>query len=235
MTCRGNERRLALFVEGDLPESESQTLAAHLAKCEGCRAFHRHLEDSQRVLKALADEPADEEALRAVRTRVLDATASQRPSPGDLPAWSWALAATVAVVALVGAAFWRGGAGDGHPIAPTPAPVVTKAQAEAEAAPPDASVPDVRAPRSTFPSPPPVSQGMEPTRADTSEMLSPEEADQLARALVVLAQIERLSDIPTGDAPDTGTARVAPGFVRWVTDSPNVTIYWQLESSGGES
>jgi hypothetical protein len=59
--------------------------------------------------------------------------------------------------------------------------------------------------------------------------LTSDEADQLARALVAVSRIERLSDVerqPT-EVPDTPLLRIA-------TDDPNVVIYWRLEPSGGK-
>ena len=84
--------------------------------------------------------------------------------------------------------------------------------------------------------------------AEATSALTPEEADQLARAVVALARIERLSDVPvTSGEParlgtDEGGGEVPPGsagptgtLVRWTTANPDVVIYWQLDSNGGES
>jgi hypothetical protein len=70
---------------------------------------------------------------------------------------------------------------------------------------------------------------MRSTRPPSSTALSPEEADQLARAIVAVSRVERLSDAVLS-APD----RVATApLVRWVTDDPSVVIYWQIDSNGG--
>jgi hypothetical protein len=59
--------------------------------------------------------------------------------------------------------------------------------------------------------------------------LTAAEADQLARALVAVSRIERLSDVDRElpAAPETPLVRIA-------TDDPNVVIYWRLEPSGGK-
>jgi hypothetical protein len=58
--------------------------------------------------------------------------------------------------------------------------------------------------------------------------LSPDDADQLARAVVAIARIERVDEAPSEPSP-------APApLVRLATADPDVVIYWQLEPSGGE-
>lgn len=96
---------------------------------------------------------------------------------------------------------------------------------------------------------PPASMRRRPRSADGSEgraagdggsALTPEEADQLARAVVAMARIEGRRDprdhgvegqreAPEGSPTSRGT------LVRWTTADPNVVIYWQLDSDGGES
>jgi hypothetical protein len=59
--------------------------------------------------------------------------------------------------------------------------------------------------------------------------LSPEDADQLARAVVALSKIRRFSD---AEKPMPAEPAVA-GQVVLATSDPNVVIYWQLASNGG--
>jgi hypothetical protein len=60
--------------------------------------------------------------------------------------------------------------------------------------------------------------------------LSPDEADQLARAVVAVSQIASLSDLlrreEAKDEPSSGR------FARLATDDPDVVIYWQLDANG---
>jgi len=60
--------------------------------------------------------------------------------------------------------------------------------------------------------------------------LSPDDADQLARAVVAIARIERLDEAPIATEPSPAAAPL----MRLATADPDVVIYWQLEPSGGE-
>ena len=101
----------------------------------------------------------------------------------------------------------------------------------------DLTFPDLlyaRTVRSTIPAPPPVSPRMEQARRGPGNRpsvvpaLSPDDADQLARAVVAIARIDRLDEAPL-DAEPSPTP-----LVRLATADPDVVIYWQLEPSGGE-
>ena len=70
---------------------------------------------------------------------------------------------------------------------------------------------------------------MELEAAQPAPTLSPEDADQLARALVAVSRIRRLSDWRAG-AP---AAPSSPTVVRLETLDPDVVIYWQLDANGG--
>jgi len=60
--------------------------------------------------------------------------------------------------------------------------------------------------------------------------LSPDDADQLARAVVAIARIERVDEAPIDAQPSPAAAPL----MRLATADPDVVIYWQLEPSGGE-
>ena len=60
----------------------------------------------------------------------------------------------------------------------------------------------------------------------TAPALSQEDADQLARAVVAVSRIERVTD--TYQEPAARST-----WVRLTTDDPKVVIYWQLDSNGG--
>src|SRR5260370_875118 len=60
--------------------------------------------------------------------------------------------------------------------------------------------------------------------------LSPEDADQLARAVVAVSQIERVEDV-TASSPAPSDR---PPLLRLATSDPDIVIYWQLESDGGK-
>jgi hypothetical protein len=70
---------------------------------------------------------------------------------------------------------------------------------------------------------------METETARVLPHLSPDDADQLARAVVAVSRIRRLSDEPPAARDD----RSSPAMVRLETPDPDVVIYWQLDSNGG--
>jgi len=76
-----------------------------------------------------------------------------------------------------------------------------------------------------------VSPHMDPNGLDSVVPLSEDDAAQLARAVVVLSKIERLSDF--NEEPDALPR--SSSMVRFETADPNVVIYWELAPIGGES
>jgi hypothetical protein len=58
--------------------------------------------------------------------------------------------------------------------------------------------------------------------------LSADDADQLARAVVAIARIERVDEVPVDAEPSP-----EPPLMRLATADPDVVIYWQLEPNGG--
>jgi hypothetical protein len=243
MTCEQYERDLALAAEGDLPERESAPLEQHLQQCARCREFLQGLKESQRRLKGLAAEPIEEGALAVVRTRVLAVVSAPARPPRGVPAWGWALAAGLAIVALgLAMVVWRtkttaprltAGLVAASPAArPGPprarVPVETLAVTPTRRSPKGAAAPPSRRPSTVRPARA-VSQGMEPETARVVPELSPDDADQLARAVVAVSRISWRRERPPA-APD-GPFRAA--VVRLETSDPGVVIYWQLDSNGG--
>jgi hypothetical protein len=220
MTCTSRETDLALYVEGDLPEGDVPALEAHLAACEECRRFLADLRESQRAVRALAADPLAEEALGAVRSAV-----RRRLSEGRRPyPWRWAAAAALAALTAGGSWLWQ------RPrVSPitfsAPASVAPEPQTEAAAGPPPPPLPPGTGTGagSTTRAARPVSPNRPTT---TAPALTREDADQLARAIVAVSRIERVTDADReAEAPST--------LIRMTTDDPNVVIYWQLDSNGG--
>jgi hypothetical protein len=230
MTCRGQERLLSLHVEGDLPAHDVAVIEEHLEACEPCRRFLRELRSSQSTLKELAAEPLNEDALASVRVRVRSAS---RERPGrPRAALYWAVAASL--IAAIGGLVWLRGREvrlPGPPeLAAMPSASVTAARPPAGGSPGGVSRPQptrekqestVRAPRRVLP----IRDVPKPAPA-----LSPEDADQLARALLAVSRIESLADATV--RPAAPPAR--PPLVRLATSDPDIVIYWQLESDGGK-
>jgi len=241
MKCEQYDLDLALHAEGDLRLHEAARLERHLQACVRCRELLRALRDSQRTLKAIATEPLEEAALATVRQRVLAGLGNPASTPRTLPAWGWALAASLAVLAVGLAFVWRT-----KPTAPGPPSGLAAASAAAKPRPavstPALATVATRTPHSPegAEAQPPVrpstarpirgvSRGMELEAAQPAPTLSPEDADQLARALVAVSRIRRLSDWRAG-AP---AAPSSPTVVRLETLDPDVVIYWQLDANGG--
>ncbi len=59
--------------------------------------------------------------------------------------------------------------------------------------------------------------------------LSPDDADQLARAVVAIARVQRVDEVPLDAEPSPAPAPL----MRLATTDPDVVIYWQLEPNGG--
>ncbi len=229
MTCRDREGRLSLYVEGDLPDRDAVVLEAHLEECASCRSFLGELRSSQSTLKELAAEPLDEHALAAVRLRVRSAS---RERPQRPPAvLFWAIAASL--LAAIGGLLWLRGQEARLPGSPMVAAMLSASVPSAT--PPAGGTPGsvtrrqpageeqestVRAPRRVLP----IMDVPKPAP------LSTEDADQLARAVVAVSQIESVTDATVQPAAPSDR----PPLMRLATSDPDIVIYWQLESDGGK-
>ncbi len=226
MSCP-REHELALYVEDDLPLDEVRELQSHVLDCVICRSFLLSLEASQRALKELAAEPIANEALAVLRSRAeaLPATASRSVRLG------WALAAAVGLALLPG--LYLAIQGPHGPSAPDVREVRT---APAVVAPPEAPQRPVATPEPAVAprrasTPRPAAPGVAPDAA-----LSPQDMDQLARALVAVSKIDRIRPLPEVEIdPDPADSIPVSGpMVQVATDDPNVVIYWRLEGNGGK-
>jgi HEAT repeat protein/putative zinc finger protein len=104
MRCEEITERHADYLAGSLSDTERAAVQRHGAGCAACQKETEHLGG---IWSALQDIPAPEPDSRAMRAR-LDATiaraqASTRPARGFQ--WNYALAASVAAVALIGGVF----------------------------------------------------------------------------------------------------------------------------------
>lgn len=232
MTCTGKDEALALYVEGDLAPAEARAIERHLAECVRCGAFLHDLRASQNGLKALAAvDGFDDQALSAVRSRVLS-TLDERGRRSR--AWQarplrWLVAASL----LAGAwALWNARMIEPRTntkvVEVRPSPADEAGRAVVERSPARVAAPRVGT--ASTPSHHPrvsVHRKAEPAPAFG---LSDEDADQLARAVVVVAGLERVPEaVPS-------VAELAPEpaiLVRITTADPDVVIYWQLDSNGG--
>ncbi len=235
-TCREREAALALYVEDDLPAAEVGPLEEHLAACADCRQLLSDLRESQALVHTLADEPVDPSALQTVRTRLRARLTRPRRRPVVVGLWAAAaasvlLAAGLAVFAL---AVLRGDRPrEARATAPSSPSVATNSAPAASGAIARSTPQPVKrvaamAPRFVRPRPSQIA----PDEAEVP--LTPAEADQLARAVVLLSRIERLDDFrPEAETPGAEPSPAATA--RLATADPNVVIYWSFESNGGES
>jgi anti-sigma factor RsiW len=225
MTCTRFETDLALYVERDLSEAEAAAVEAHLRECPRCPSFLAELRASQALVKDLAAEEISTEAVAAVRVGLARAAAeTRRRGDGQVPAWAAAAAIVLALGALAYVVARRDGREPMRTAVSSPSSSVPAAIASPEIPPPSA--------RSTIPRRQAVSPRMEQARRDRPSdgpPLSPDDADQLARAVVAIAGIRRVDEIRPEGEPSP-----APALMRLATADPDVVIYWQLEPNGGE-
>jgi len=231
MTCTRYENDLALYVEHDLADAEAAAVESHLRECAMCPSFLAELRASQAQLKDLASEEMEAEALAAVRVRLVVAAAAPRPRhDGQVPTW----AAAAAIILALGTLLWIFAVD--RRTDPSRTVAVSSPPRTAPTIPsPPAAEPS---PRSTLPGPSAVSPHMEQAqvrrgRADRPSVvpaLSPDDADQLARAVVAIARIRSVRDAE----PDVDPPAEPTPSMRLATADPDVVIYWQLDPNGGE-
>lgn len=232
MRCERYEEDLALYVEGDLPVEAAGVLERHVRGCQRCEAFLRSLEDSQRSLRSLAHEPLDDAALVGLRERVLAAVRRDGGRPSPARPWLWALAASLVLLAST-IVVLRRSAPERPPRPPETAAAVPTEQpkAIAEVTGPATSGPTARAKggRSTTRGTLPVSPDVGPQNAPAGRALTDEEADQLARAVVLVSRIRGISEL---SAEQSAVPRSDP-LVQLATTDPDIVIYWQVDLNGG--
>jgi anti-sigma factor RsiW len=233
MTCARYETDLALYVEHDLPEANAAAVEAHLRECPTCPSFLAELRASQAQLKDLASVEIEPEALAAVRARLVVAAAPPRPRhDGQVPTW----AAAAAIVFALGALLW---------IVALVRGTEPRRTVAVSSPPPHGALPTIPSPvtaepspRSTLPGRRAVSPHMERAhvrrgrtdRQPPAPALSPEDADQLARAVVAIARIRSVQDV----RPDVEPSPDPTPLMRLATADPDVVIYWQLDPNGGD-
>jgi anti-sigma factor RsiW len=236
MTCTRHEKDLALYVEHDLADADAAAVEAHLGACPECRSFLTALRASQAWVKDLAAEEIDSDALAVMRVRTIVAAARARRSRHLrwVPAW----VAAAAVILALGTLVWIALVSRSNP--PRTAAVPSPPSSASRAIAPPVIAPPVIAsgsPRSTLPGPAAVSPRMERAhvrrgtdRPSVVPTLSADDADQLARAVVAIARIQRVDEAPADDEPSPAPTPL----MRLATADPDVVIYWQLDPNGGE-
>jgi anti-sigma factor RsiW len=234
MTCTHYEKDLALYVEHDLADADAAAVEAHLGACPACRSFLASLRASQAWVKDLAAEEIDSDALAVMRVRTIVAAARARRSrrPRWVPAW----VAAAAVILALGTLVWVALVSRTDPPRTVAVPSTPSSAPRAIASPIAPPVIASGSARSTLPGPAAVSPRMERAhvrrgtdRPSVVPTLSADDADQLARAVVAIARIQRVDEAPADDEPSPAPTPL----MRLATADPDVVIYWQLEPNGG--
>jgi anti-sigma factor RsiW len=219
MTCGGYEEELALYVEGDLPLSAKARVEAHLGSCGVCRAFLAELQHSQDAVHDLAAAPIPVDVFARVQGAL-----SANPDRSR-PRWPvrWRIAAGLAAT-VTAAGLWIERPTPVRPHEKTSQPLLGPAATLGTGArrPPIALTVPPEAARSTVRARTAVSPDV--TQVPVGSALSKEDADQLARAVVAISRIERLTDV-------VGKVQAVPSspLMRIATNDPNIVIYWRLE------
>jgi cytochrome c553 len=82
MNCAFSRDLLALHVEGDLNELDTQAVTRHLAACPECGEFFEDLQSTQSLLKTLRQETCSTASCAAMRHEVMSAIEESRVSTG---------------------------------------------------------------------------------------------------------------------------------------------------------
>jgi anti-sigma factor RsiW len=82
MNCKPMESLIALYIEGDLSESDRRRVESHLEGCATCSGLANDLRESQSVFKVLRAATVNSSDLAGVRERVLNEVGDLEPAPG---------------------------------------------------------------------------------------------------------------------------------------------------------
>ena len=214
MTCRDLEGLIALRIEGDLAEKEQQQLDVHLRSCLVCRRLFEELSDSQAAFKSLRPDVADDVSLASVRMRVMSGIDLEGGGFFErLLFGGLRQKATLAGIALllVGAGLvWviRAKAPQADPQSTAEWPAVVRM--------PETSA--IAAPVTVQP----ASRRVRPIRATRPSEPVPEPMPEQVHAPISEPMPEQQ---PIKQAEPQVT-------IRWVTDDPNVIIYWLGDEKG---
>ena len=234
MKCSRASRLLALYVEGDLQDSQCGPLDDHLRECGDCRNLAAELVESQALVKSLRSDAVPEAALSSVRRQVLPGIARidnshnwglrvERALMSRLrPRYAMTAIAAILVVSgvFVSGIVWRTGS-ESIPVAEVIQPVP-------EAVPPSVDV-DRR-----LPDPEPPETVVEaPVQSRPLVELASEDSEVAVATPTLLEPRELpVMDPPAIDSPNRGPT--PPIVVKLVTDDPNVIIYWLIDSEQGD-
>jgi hypothetical protein len=223
MSCQEFEEPIALAAGGDLEGPALERLERHLRHCATCRELAAGMEESVRAVRSLATVPVtvpiEEEALlgdlRAGVRRGIDAADRRRRRRGALPPWL-AVAAAIAAVLVGGTLLLRSLQ---RPPTPAPAPASTVAERPPVAPPEPGEPTEPRAPVGQAGPTEPVPEAGSPSAPKEPEPTEPPSTRIAARAPEPA--------VAAADAPETPAE---PVVIKWLTDDPDVVIYWLVDA-----
>ena len=234
MKCSRASRLLALYVEGDLQDSQCGPLDDHLRECGDCRNLAAELVESQALVKSLRSDAVPEAALSSVRRQVWPHIARIDDSPNWAlrveralmsrfqPRYAMTAIAAILVVSgvVVSGIMWRTGSES--------IPVAEVVQPASEAIPASVDV------ERQLPDPEPTETVVEtPVQSRPLAGLATEDSE----VAVAVPTLLEPRELPAMDPPTTDSANRGPTppiVVKLVTDDPNVIIYWLIDSEQGD-
>ena len=92
MNCTHIQNLLPLYIEGDLPSQQADTVRAHLFSCPRCRESVSEYEASQEWLRASASTQLDDRFFDDLRASVWRGIEESNKPSVFFPRWSWAIA-----------------------------------------------------------------------------------------------------------------------------------------------
>jgi len=212
MKCTALESYIALYVEGDLPLSDQRRVETHLQSCTACNGLAEDLRESQSVFKVLRAASVNSSHLAGVRVRVLNQVGELEPAPGWVVTMHRlfffglrrrnAIAGVLLAVLTSGTVWYSQSRGERKNDAP-----VVVAMLEV---PPSALVSEVIDPP-----------------ADVTPVVKRIPPVQVLEVLPV-----EMPEVQSMDEPEQVQPQISQIPMKFVTDDPNIIIYWLPTDKG---